>query len=127
MPKQKRSQLEVLNGNSSSRDDKRIFCRFAVKDIPVRFKDLKVGDRGDAICKDISGGGAGIECSQTLRSKTPLEMWFDLPDGYEPMHVLGKVSWFRPSGTIWRVGIAFDRARMMSLSRILKTGEPQTE
>lgn len=127
MSKVKRRELEIVPSNTASRNDKRVFCRFVVEDIPVRFKDLKVGERGNAICRDIGGGGAGIECNQELRVKTPLELWFDLADGFDPMHLLGKVSWLRSVGTNWRVGVAFDRPRMMSLSRILQSGEPQSE
>ena len=125
MPRAKRRELEIVQGDASFRDDKRVFCRFAVKDAPVRFKDLRVGEKGSAVCKDISGGGAGFECSQELKMRTPLELWFDLDDGYEPLHVLGKVSWLRQMEKHWHIGVAFDRPRLMSLSRILQTGTPQ--
>jgi len=89
-------------------------------DVPVRFKDLKIGDHGEARCHNISGSGAGFRSARELRPKTPLEMWFDLPDDFGPMHLLGKVSWSRQEEGNWRVGVSFDRQRLVSLARILK-------
>ena len=120
MVKAKRAQLEIVSDNLTGADDKRIFCRFALDDVPVRFKDLKIGERGSCLCKDIGGGGAGLEVSQEVRTKTPLELWFDLPDGFEPMHLLGKVAWAQPSGSLWKLGVTFDRAKLMSMARILR-------
>lgn len=122
MAKAKRKNLEILN-DTGNKDDKRVFSRFAVDNLPVRFKDLKVGQRGSAVCRDISGSGAGIDCSQELKPRTPLEMWFDLPDGFEPMHLLGKVAWSRSLGDAWRLGVSFDKARFMSMARLLKVVE----
>jgi len=93
----------------------------------VRFKDLKIGEKGVAMCRDLSGGGAGIETEREIRPRTPVEMWFDLPDGYEPMHLLGRVTWSSQQGTAWRLGVSFDRPRLMSMSRILKYQVPVGE
>lgn len=120
MAKAKRSQLEVVASNTPPRDDKRVYCRFAVKDVPVRFKDLKVGERGNGLCKDIGAGGAHVECACEVRPKTPLEIWFDMSDGFEPMHCLGKVAWARLTGASWRLGIEFQKQKLMSLTRIMK-------
>ncbi|MFH0940470.1 MAG: PilZ domain-containing protein [Candidatus Omnitrophota bacterium] len=125
MAKAKRKELEILQSescNSRSDEDSRVFCRFALNDVPVRFKDLKVGEKGGGVCKDIGGGGIGAEFSRELKPRTPLEMWVDLPDGFEPLHLLGKVVWSNQLDASCRVGVAFDRPRLMSLSRILKLG-----
>ena len=118
--KAKRHDLEVLHGDASAIDDKRVFCRFALPDVPVCFKDLKIGEKGQAVCKDIGGGGAGVEGVQEIKTRTPLEMWFNLSDGFEPMHLLGRAVWSRPSGKNWRTGIVFDKQRFMDLTRVLK-------
>ena len=120
MAKAKRGRLDVLQNHSQITEDKRLFCRFALNDVPVRLKDLKIGEKGSAVCKDIGGGGASVECAQELKVRTPLEMWFDLADGFEPMHLLGKVVWTRLLNASWRVGVAFDKPRLMSLARILR-------
>lgn len=120
MKRIKRNQLEIVPDDSRNGDDKRTFCRFLLRDVPVRFKDLKIGDRGQAVCTDISGGGAGFESSTEIRAKTPLEMWFAFADGFDPMHLLGHVVWAREDGAKWKLGVAFDRQRLMSMSRILK-------
>lgn len=125
MAKAKRRELEILRSescNSRSDEDNRVFCRFALNDVPVRFKDLKVGEKGGGVCKDIGGGGIGAEFGREIKPRTPLEMWVDLPDGFEPLHLLGKVVWSNLLGASCRVGVAFDRPRLMSLSRILKLG-----
>lgn len=120
MPRAKRSRLEILHGDASALDDKRAFCRFALPDIPIRFKDLKSGLKGEMRGKDIGGGGACVGCVEGIKPKTPLELWFDLPDGFEPLHLLGKAVWAMAKGTSWHVGISFERQRLMSMARILK-------
>jgi hypothetical protein len=125
MAKTKRNKLEIVPSNSLSQEDKRVFCRFVLNDVPLRFKDLKMGEKNTAVCKDLSGGGAGVECAQEIKPRTPLEMWFDLPDGFEPLHCLGKVIWSRLSGTTWQAGVAFERPKLISLARILKLQVPE--
>ena len=120
MRKAKRMVLRVLRGQTPGEEDRRLFCRFSLPRIPVMFKDLKVGDRGAAICQDIGGGGACFELDQEVKARTPLEMWFDLPDGFEPMHLLGKVAWAYPEGGMWHAGISFDRQRLIEMSRVLR-------
>jgi len=119
MPKIRRSDLQVLKA-VDAKEDNRVFCRFAVDNVAVRFKDLKIGEKGSVVCKDISGGGAGIESSREIKPRTPLEMWFDLPDGFEPMHIVGKVAWSHLLGATWKLGVAFDRPRSVGMSRLLK-------
>jgi len=120
MSKTKRNELEIVPGGLPGPDDKRTFCRFLVKRVPVHFKDLKIGTRGEGACKDISGGGTCMDTVRELRLKTPLELWLDFPDGFEPMHLLGRVVWSKADGPLWRTGVAFDRQRLMSMARILK-------
>ncbi len=122
MRKAKRKQLEIVSGSPGpSAPDNRVFCRFVVDNIPFRFKDLKLGKKGSGLCKDISGGGAGLEYSGEIKPRTPVEMWFEFPDGQEPLHLLGKVEWNRNQGASWRMGVSFDRQRLLSLGRILKS------
>ncbi|MFA5038045.1 MAG: PilZ domain-containing protein [Candidatus Omnitrophota bacterium] len=120
MRKSKRNHLEIVPNGPGAGDDRRTFCRFFVKDVPVRFKDLKFGAKGEGVCRDFGGGGAGMDSPVGMRLKTPLEMWFDFADGFEPMHLLGRVVWARGEGASWKLGVSFDRQRLMSMSRILK-------
>lgn len=120
MGKHKRVRLRILRSLATGEEDKRVFCRFAIPEVPMRFKDLKVGDRGEGVCADMSGGGASIVCAREVKAKTPLEMWFDLSDGFEPMHLLGKIAWARREGGVWRAGVAFDRQRLITMARIMR-------
>lgn len=120
MSRIKRHDLEILKSQARTKEDLRVFCRFALNSVQARFKDLKIGEKGSGTALDIGGGGAGIETARELKPRTPLELWFDLPDGYEPIHLLGKVVWSRLSGAVWKTGVSFDRPRLMGLSRILR-------
>ncbi len=120
MSKPKRGRLEVLRGSVTGEDDKRLFCRFVMPQVPMRFKDLKVGERGEGVCCDIGGGGCCIVCRREPRPKTPMEMWFDLSDGFEPMHLLGRIAWSRQEGEHWRAGVSFDRQKLMSMARVMR-------
>ena len=101
-------------------EDKRIFCRFVLPDIPLRFKDLKVGDRGTARVKNISGSGLGMDSHVEVKPKTPLEMWLDLSDGFEPLHLMGRVAWVKRDGEVWQTGVAFNRQKLISMARIMR-------
>lgn len=122
MPKAKRGHLEIVSSNHSSEDDKRAFCRFVLPDVPLRFKDLRAGGKAQGVCKDIGGGGAGIECAEEIKPRTPLELWFDLPDGFQPLHLLGKAAWSKAQAGSWRLGVVFDRQKLMNIARVLKCG-----
>jgi hypothetical protein len=120
MSKEKRKKTRPMSEAPIPEHERRVFCRFGLRDVPVRFKNLKAGERGQGSCNNISGSGAGLSYGRELRPRTPLEMWFDLPDGFEPMHALGRVAWSRVEGEQWRLGVMFDRQRLISLARILK-------
>jgi hypothetical protein len=119
-PKIKRSPVRMVSENFPANDERRVFDRFTMKGVSMRYKDLKVGERGAGECEDFSGGGARINFCSEIKHATPLEMWFDLSDGHEPMHLLGKVAWSRQEGEVWRTGIAFERQRLMSMARVMK-------
>ena len=120
MPKAKRGRLEIVPSDHPAGDDKRTFCRFVLPDVPLRLKDLKAGGKVQGVCKDIGGGGAGIECVEEIKPRTPLELWFDLPDGFEPLHLLGKAAWSKAQAGLWRLGVAFDKQKLMDIARVLK-------
>jgi hypothetical protein len=119
--KTRRSQAQMISGDPFPNDERRIFCRFAMKNVPMRYKDLKAGERGSGVCKDFSGGGVSIELYSGIKHATPLEMWFELPDNHEPMHLLGKVAWSERVGDIWRTGVSFERQRLISMARVMKS------
>jgi len=121
MSKARRRELEIVQDDISSLDDKRVFCRFGMDEIAVRCKDLKSGNRISGKCEDFSAGGIGFNSETEINTKTPLEMWIDFPDGFDPIHLLGKVVWARLAGkSRWHFGIAFDSPRLMSLARVMK-------
>lgn len=116
----KRSKLQIVSEKPQKNDDKRFFCRFVLKDAAIRFKDLRLGDKFNGICKNIGAGGVGVVCDWNARIKTPVEMWLDCQDGFEPFHILGKIVWSVVREGSYQLGIAFDKPRLMSMSRILK-------
>lgn len=121
MIKRKRSNLEIVSDRPIATDDKRFFCRFVLKDLAVKFKDLKLGDKFEGVCKNISAGGAGVVSNWNIRVKTPVEIWLDCQDGFEPFHILGKVAWSVMSEDgVYHLGVVFDKPKLMSMSRILK-------
>lgn len=119
--KAKRNGLLVVCGRApDGGDDQRVFCRFALDGVSVRFKDLRAGERGEVLCCDIGGGGAGMMSRCEIKPRTPLELWFDLPDDHDALHLLGRVTWTMPDGDAWRLGVVFDRQRLLSLARVLR-------
>lgn len=107
-------------GVNAAPKEQRMFSRFRVN-FPVRFRNLNVGRRGEGRCVDIGAGGVSIDMNQELEPKTPLEMWLDIADGFEPINLKGRVVWSKktePENS--RTGIVFDCPRLIAFSRVLK-------
>jgi hypothetical protein len=100
--------------------DRRIFGRISV-DLPTRIKDPFDHETLEVSCRNISAGGIGVISSQVLLPKAPLEIWLDLGDKREPLHLYGKVIWSEQiEKDRWRAGICFDEPQFMSLWRLSK-------
>ncbi len=100
--------------------EQRMFSRFRVN-FPTRFRNLNLGKRGEGKCLDIGAGGVGIESAQVLEPRTPLEMWIDVADGFEPINLKGRVVWSRKAESEnYKTGVVFDCPRLIAFSRVLK-------
>ena len=122
-PRFKSNEVPQEDSNSKKREkpkEQRMFSRFRVN-FPTRFRNLNVGKRGEGECIDIGAGGVGIESSQELTPKTPLELWIDVADGFDPINLKGRVVWSEKTSTEnCRTGIVFDCPRLIAFSRVMK-------
>jgi len=99
----------------------RMFSRFRVN-FPARFRNLNVGRRGEGTCADIGAGGVSIETDQKIEPRTPLEVWIDIADGFNPVNLKGRVVWSKEiSSENCRTGVVFDCPRLIAFSRVLKS------
>ncbi|MDD5006328.1 MAG: PilZ domain-containing protein [Candidatus Omnitrophica bacterium] len=122
-PRFKSNEVPREDSDSKKTDtqkEQRMFSRFRVN-FPTRFRNLNVGRRGEGKCTDIGAGGVGIETEQELEPRTPLEMWIDVSDGFEPINLKGRVVWSQKVGAEnCRTGVVFDCPRLIAFSRVLK-------
>lgn len=99
--------------------ERRIFARIKIK-MPIKI----LNPANDKICTaetvDISANGVGLVTEESLTPETTLEMWLDIPDHHEPLHVLGKVVWtYDLEDNIHkRVGVQLGEERLINLGRI---------
>ncbi|HQP92053.1 MAG TPA: PilZ domain-containing protein [Candidatus Omnitrophota bacterium] len=101
--------------------DNRIFFRNPLLDAKANIKNVETGERFDAFVKDISGSGMGIATSKEFSKDTVFEISLEIPDGFGPLKILGKVIWSRELGLYgFRTGVVILNPRFMSVSRILK-------
>jgi len=100
------------------RKDRRVFARLTSR-IPLRYKNLESGLTGEVFTRDIGGGGLKFITSERLIDLNDiLEMWIDAPNSLNPIRLKGRVIWLREVGRdVWDVGIRFDKAKLVSLSR----------
>ncbi|MDD5465796.1 MAG: PilZ domain-containing protein [Candidatus Omnitrophica bacterium] len=99
--------------------DHRIFERFR-KEFSARFIGLD-GKEGQAQTFDVSAKGLGLSTTNELESKTPLEIWLDVPGSTDPLYTRGQVVWSRLAGVSgYRSGIELERADLMGVSRLLR-------
>ncbi|MDD4980043.1 MAG: PilZ domain-containing protein [Candidatus Omnitrophica bacterium] len=101
-------------------EDRRVFARINTS-FPVRFLDPTRGIEGRAETVDISANGLGLVTQENLSSRTPLEIWLDIPDQHEPLYTRGNVVWSQASSDAGqqRVGIRLEKAELMGLARVL--------
>jgi c-di-GMP-binding flagellar brake protein YcgR len=100
--------------------DRRIFGRFAAK-LGIRFLDLQANREGKAETVDISDKGVGFITKEDLPARTPLEMWFEMPDQGGLYYTRGEVvwsKWLEPAR--YRIGVNLEKADLMGLSRVLR-------
>lgn len=103
------------------KSDSRIFFRNPLFDVKTHIKNVNTGERFDAFVKDLSGSGMGLSTPQEFPSGTIFEISLDIPDGFGPLKLLGKVVWSKDLDFFGcRTGVVILNPRFMSVSRILK-------
>jgi hypothetical protein len=85
----------------------------------VRFLNPVDGSEGVGETTDISANGVGLVTNQEISSKTPLEMWLNIPDKHEPFYTRGRVMWADSGVGQRRIGVRLDKAELMGLARVL--------
>jgi len=107
-------------------EDNRVFARINTR-LPVRFLNPVDGSEGVGETIDISANGVGFVTNQELSSRTPLEMWLNIPDKHEPFYTRGRVMWAGSASGIGqsRIGVRLDKAELMGLARVLWLGGHQ--
>jgi len=104
-------------------EDRRIFQRIPVS-FPLRFVHKDRNQLGNALCWDICPRGVGFFTQEKLELRQNLDIWLDIPDEYEPLHVTGRVVWQKEVDlNTHRVGIQFSKAYLLALSRIFRTAD----
>ncbi|MFH0877283.1 MAG: PilZ domain-containing protein [Candidatus Omnitrophota bacterium] len=103
------------------KSDHRIFFRNPLYDVRAHVKNVNTGERLEASVKDLSGSGMGMALPQEIQPGTIFEIALDIPDGFGPLKLLGKVVWSGAADFMgWRSGVVILNPRFMSVSRILK-------
>lgn len=99
--------------------DRRTFARIKIN-IPLKFLNPVTDKEGEAKIVDISANGVGFLVEEDMSPETPLEIWLDIPDHHEPLHLLGRVIWSSPSGNNQhkRVGVHLEEQRLIGVGRI---------
>jgi|YelNatPaOPRAMG01_1025707.scaffolds.fasta_scaffold02068_2 c-di-GMP-binding flagellar brake protein YcgR len=108
------------NNNNNNYRDRRTFERFPLS-LPVRFFDFYRQQEGEGKTVDISAKGMGLVTEKNLNAYTPLEIWVDIPQSAQPFYARAEVVWSKPiSQNLNRVGIEFEQADLMGVSRLLR-------
>ena len=103
------------------KSDNRIFFRNPLYDVKTHIKNVNTGERLDAFVKDISGSGMGLATSQECACGSIFEISLEIPDGFGPLKLLGRVVWSKDTDILgYRTGVVILNPRFMSVSRILK-------
>lgn len=116
-----RSAVMEAQAGHLSKIDNRIFFRNPLYDVKTQVKNINTGERFEAFLKDISGSGMGLATGKEFPNGTVFELSLDIPDGFGPLKLLGKVVWSKDMDFLGhRTGVVILNPRFMSVSRILK-------
>lgn len=114
-------QTALSYASSSVKTDNRIFLRNPLYDVKTQVKNVNTGERFEAFVRDISGSGMGLSTSRVFSSGTIFEIAIEIPDGFGPLKLLGRVVWSKEAeAESARTGIVVLNPRFMTVSRILK-------
>lgn len=116
-----RTETVALQESKIKKSDNRIFFRNPLYDVKTQIKNVNTGERFDAFLKNLSGSGMGLAAAAPCAAGAILEIALDLPDGFGPLKLLGRVVWSNEADISgYRAGVAILNPRFMSVSRILK-------
>lgn len=99
-------------------EDRRVFARINIK-FPLKFLDPSSGKEGKGETVDISANGVGFITKEKISTKTPLEMWLEIPDRHSPLYTRGDVVWSKADAKKQRVGVRLEKAEFMGLGRAM--------
>lgn len=112
--------MDTAVENEKDASDRRVFERIPI-DYPLRFKNSTQDREGRGFCWDISASGLGCYSKDPLTVNDLVDLWIELPEKYNPLHLNGKVVWVKEAEPrVWRSGIEFSEVRLMDLSPILR-------
>jgi hypothetical protein len=104
-------------------EDRRIFERFGAR-LPLRFLNLNNGKEGLAETRDINAKGIGLLTTEQLATRTPLEIWVEVPNGGSPLYSRGEVAWSKPvNAQEYWAGINLNEADLMGVARVLRAAK----
>lgn len=116
-----KTQTMVSRMEGAVKSDNRIFYRNPLYDVKTQVKNVNTGERLEAFVKDVSGSGIGLSTSRVFLPGTIFEIALEIPDGFGPLKLLGRVVWSRDLDVLGcRTGVVVLNPRFMSVSRILK-------
>jgi len=85
--------------------ERRVFDRFSCgRSLSIR--DLTNSRQYTAVCRDVSGGGVGVQLESPLRLMHILEL--NMPrENASPLKFKGRAVWQQQIGPVWVAGISF--------------------
>ncbi len=100
--------------------ERRRFQRFPVS-IPLSHSHAIPHKLSDAHTKDISAQGLGFITNQELADDAFLDIYLNMPDSGEKIHVIGKVIWLtRVEPNMYRVGIGLKDKQIKPIPLVLR-------
>lgn len=100
--------------------DRRRFERIPLN-TPVKFFDVASNRENMGQTRDISAQGIGLLTNQQLPPGTHLEMWLEISNRGNALHINGKVVWSEEVGpNRFRAGISLDKPQFLGMGLVLE-------
>lgn len=100
--------------------ERRRFSRFSIA-IPLTYCSLDSSKINQAQTHDISVQGIGFITNDELAPQTSLDIWLNMPDNAEQIHIKGEVVWSKKIGfNNYRIGISLRDSTLKPIPLVLR-------
>lgn len=106
-----------------AQEERRIFERFTAR-FPVKFQHSREEFGTEVYLRNASAQGVMVTSRQRMFLHDSVSLIVELPDGFAPMKLTGRVVWTRKKvASSWDMGVEFHKTIFMGMHRMFQLSD----